>query len=317
MSVDFVISARNVIGDGFGVLPGSLQFLFVPESGEPSPGQAQDKKAWADAVVAQATHDHTPSGAAVGDILFFIHGYNNSPDSVLEKHRRLKNDLNQRGFVGVVASFDWPSGDIGINYLPDLINARQSALHLVNDGILLLSQYQQPNCQINLHILAHSMGAYLVREAFSDADHANEIAVKNWMTSQILLIGGDVSSSSLAADDRDGKSVYRHCARLTNYSNRHDTVLGLSNVKRFGVAPRVGRVGLPDEAPGTQAVNVDCSPYWETIPETQKVYGNRHHSWHFGDPVFTDDLLSTIKGVDRNSMPTRRMKDGKLLLQKP
>jgi hypothetical protein len=98
--------------------------------------------------------------------------------------------------------------------------------------------------------------------------------------------------------------VYRNCARLTCYSNRHDTVLGLSTFKRAGVKPRAGRVGLPDDAP-SKAVNVDCSDYWRTIPANQAVIGTRDHSWHIGDPVFTRDMIDTMNGVDRAVMATR------------
>ena len=88
------------------------------------------------------------------------------------------------------------------------------------------------------------------------------IASVNWTVSQIAFISGDISSSSMEAGDSETESIYRHCLRLTNYSNTHDEVLQISNVKRIGVAPRVGRVGLPDLAP-PQALNVDCSVYYQ------------------------------------------------------
>jgi hypothetical protein len=92
--------------------------------------------------------------------------------------------------------------------------------------------------------------------------------------------------------------------RLTNYSSRHDGVLGLSNFKRAGVAPRAGRIGLPDDTCG-HAVNVDCTDYYASIPAAQPVIGSREHSWHIGDPVFTQHMIDTMNGVDRASSGTR------------
>jgi hypothetical protein len=129
---------------------------------------------------------------------------------------------------------------------------------------------------------------------------------KTWYTSQIMLIAGDISSGSLSEDEHRTGGLYRNCSRLTCYSNRHDGVLALSNVKRAGVKPRAGRVGLPDDAP-SKAVNVECGDYWTTIPEDQKVIGNREHSWHIGDPVFTRDMIDTMNGIDREVMVTREM----------
>jgi len=118
----------------------------------------------------------------------------------------------------------------------------------VDDCIALFSSIQRPDCRINVHLLAHSTGAYVVREAFDDADDRPAVAQRNWMVSQIALIGGDVSSQSMSEGNATTESLMRHCVRLTNYSNPYDSVLKLSNVKRLGAAPRVGRVGLPEAA---------------------------------------------------------------------
>jgi esterase/lipase superfamily enzyme len=245
---------------------------------------------------------------STGDLLVFVHGYNNDQNIVMERHRRLRKDLQERGFKGAVVSFDWPSANSALNYLEDRSDAKQTALQLVTDCILPFSRYQQANCRINVHILAHSTGAFVLREAFDDADDRPHIAAVNWTVSQVLFIGADISSSSMSAANPTTSSLRRHCVRLTNYWNPYDSVLKLSNAKRVGLAPRVGRVGLPQDAP-PHFVDVDCGEYWQ---ETQKkrnaksVIGDLGHSWHIGDPVFTQDLLYTLQGdIDRNAIPTR------------
>lgn len=304
---DFVMCARKVSTDGthFENDPSPTSYLLVPDGELPLPSQAISATEWANRLIAQATRGHTSTGARIGDILVFIHGFNNGQDIVMQRHRRLRDDLAALGFDGVVASFDWPSKDDALAYLVDRHEAVVTALQLVTDGVELLCRYQDPSCRINVHLLAHSMGAFLVREAFDDADNNNgNIGMSNWMTSQVVLIAGDISMGSMSGNNPGAEAVYRHCVRLTNYSNSHDEVLALSNVKRVGVAPRVGRHGLPDDAPAG-AVNVDCSDYYSTIPDAQPVIGSRSHSWHIGDPVFTRDLLSMLQGLDRGSVPTR------------
>jgi Alpha/beta hydrolase of unknown function (DUF900) len=181
-----------------------------------------------------------------------------------------------------------------------------------------LAVVQTPHCPINIHILAHSTGAYVVREAFDDAD---DTALKNtaWIISQIMFIAGDVSSASMSNGNPSAESIYNHCVRLTNYSNRNDSVLDISNVKRVGLAPRVGRIGLPPNAPSS-AVNVDCSGYYQQLSSDPAVKaadmsggplsGVFCHSWYFANMVFARDLFLTLIGTDRISVPTRAMGPG-------
>ena len=302
---DYVICARDVKGKNFGSEPAPSSYLVVPDGAQPRPSKDHllDQKKWAVKVMAEARKGVPANGE--GHILVFVHGYNNDQKIVMERHRRLRDDLKAANFPGVVVSFDWPSGNVGAFYLEDLQDAHNSAYQLVGDGILLLASMQQPDCKINIHILAHSMGAYVTREAFTAADDIDNLTGKDWRVSQIMLVAPDVSSRSMGTSDHRSNGLYRSCNRLTCYSSRHDDVLKLSNVKRAGVAERAGRAGLPSDTPD-QAVNVDCSDYWLSIPKSQAVIGDRKHSWHIGDPVFTRDMIETMNGVSRGVAATRQ-----------
>jgi hypothetical protein len=125
--------------------------------------------------------------------------------------------------------------------------------------------------------------------------------------SQIAFVAADVAAKSMRETDSKASSIYRHCVRLTNYWNPFDAILKLSNIKRVGVAPRAGRVGLPEDAP-QKAVNVNCGPHFDKLPpkEDPNVPGAWSHSWYFGDKGFARDLAHTIQGdIDRNFIPTR------------
>jgi esterase/lipase superfamily enzyme len=323
MPADFVICTRAVDGKSFKAEPGKTQFLKVPDGLQPNPKQALKPDAWVRELHRQAVWGtDSRTGAQRGDILVFIHGYNNGQDIVMQRLRRLKQDLTGVGFKGSVVAFDWPSENMTLNYVEDRHDAKTTALQLVKDGIKLLAEKQTPDCCVNVHLLGHSTGAYLIREAFDDADDT-ELKNAAWMVSQLVLIGGDISSSSLSSGNATSESLYRHCTRLTNYSNRNDSVLKLSNVKRLGMASRVGRVGLPADHPD-KAVDVNCTEYFASLnseasiknADQSEAIGSFDHSWHIGNRVFARDLFETLRGdLDRTAIPTRELTgDGTLKL---
>ncbi len=318
---DLVVCARRVrrAGGGkparFEAEPGLTRFLFVPPDQLPTPDHQVQPTRWFGEAMgrAMALSDDGKSG----DILVFVHGYNNSFDDVMTRHRLLQADLGAAGFRGIVVTFGWPSDTSALGYLEDRSDARAVALQLVTGVIHRFSRFQRPDCEVNVHLLCHSTGAFLVREAFDDADDRAEIAAHNWTVSQIALIGADISSHSMRADSSATSSLFRHSVRVTNYMNPFDSILKLSNVKRIGVRPRVGRVGLPDDAPD-KCVDVDCGNHFQTLDEDTATFrGTFNHSWHIGDPVFARDLTETLRGdVDRRRIATREVgPDGRLHLK--
>jgi esterase/lipase superfamily enzyme len=293
----------------------------VPEGQAPSPSQGMARVPWYNAVRA-AGEWANEQGEKRGDILIVIHGYNVSEADIMQRHRLLRDDLKSLGFKGTLVSFDWPCGDSALAYLDDRHHAKDTAMQLVSDGIVYLSKAQRADCPINVHVLGHSTGAYVIREAFDDADDT-KLENGGWRVSQVLFIAGDVSAASMSSGDKGAASIYGHGVRMTNYWNRHDQALDISNVKRVGIAPRVGRIGLPADAPST-AVNVDCTPYYEVFEanagadQPGGVVGIQSHSWYFGNMVFARDLFQTLIGIDRTVITTRGVAaDGHLILQRP
>lgn len=297
---DFVLSARRIRRGKFISEPGQARYLCVPENSTPTPEHSVSRKVFIDSVLA-VSGDCSADATSDGDILVFVHGFNTSVEELIARHRQFRAALQKSGFNGAMISFDWPSADIAINYLEDRVDAKLSAFRLVKDGIALLVRRQFRDCRFRLHIVAHSMGAFVVREAFDDADDRPGIAAENWTVSQVCFIGADVSAASMSADDSRSRSLYRHCTRLTNYQNPFDRVLRLSNVKRAGVAPRAGRRGLPADKPG-KAVNVNCAAHFDSA-----YTDDSGHSWYFEDEVFLKDIVATLYGsVDRSVVAARR-----------
>ncbi len=324
--VDFVMSVRGVSGEAFDETVGTTRFLIVPDNVDPAPVDEQIKTPadWFAQVIASGkwTNDDKKER---GDILFIVHGYNNSVSQVMSRHRQIKLGLAASKFKGVVVSFDWPCGTDALAYMVDRHLAKISAFKLVDDGIWQLSARQTPDCPINIHLLGHSTGAYVIREAFDDADDS-QVPHSAWLVSQILFAAGDVSVGCMSEGESGARSIYQHCVRLTNYSNSNDAVLDISNIKRAGIAPRVGRNALPDDAPAN-TYNVDCTEYYAlyagdpSIPIAdgpKTVDGAQSHSWYFGNSIFTADLFQTMIGFPSSPRTTRVIgRDGRLHLVRP
>ena len=316
--MEYVFCTRQKKGSGFGNEPGATRYLEVPESAATIQISHENKSPakWLKKVLDEAETTINPlTNKPNGDILVYVHGFNTSQETVLRRHRLLKTGLAKQGFKGVVVSFDWPSADVALNYLEDRSDARATAEKLVSDGIVPFSNAQKEGCEINVHVLAHSMGAFVARQAMDHADDMRSVAATNWSVSQMMLISGDISASSMKDGHSKSSSLYRHSIRVTNYYNPFDNVLKLSNVKRVGVSPRLGRVGLPEDRP-QKAVNVNCGSYFDAHRGDFTQSRSPAHNWYFFDDRFMADMHQTILGdIDRNLIPGReRGDDGELHL---
>jgi pimeloyl-ACP methyl ester carboxylesterase len=307
----FFITVRSVSGNQFGDSLGAIRYLAVPDGATPIPSHAIGLKAWITQVMETFPHD---KGVVTGNVLFFVHGFNVGIADVDSKQNNVKTGLAGK-FPCTIISFDWPSWTNTFAYLPELDTAKKTAIDLVNAGVRPLLAAQTNDCRVAVHALCHSMGAYVVREALDHADDGIKTGT-DWMLNQLVLIAGDVDAPDFVAGNKDTESMLGHTYRLTNYFNRYDEVLQISNVKRAGVEPRVGRVGLPDNAPAN-TVNVDCSAHFDTIgrpgddPITAASWS---HSWYFTDAKFYADLAETLLGtVDRTVIADRGAGPGKTL----
>lgn len=314
--MDYIIVARNVTSGAFGSNPAKSKFLEVPPTAKVhTPKMEISRPEWIRKVIAIGETGKTPAGRPEGDVLIYIHGFNNDLASVISRHRLIRKGLEAIGYQGAVVSFDWPCADSALNYLDDRTDAKKTALQLVTDGVSSFAHTVQQDCEISTHVLAHSMGAFVLREAFDDADDRPALVAKGWSLSQVMLIGADVSAGSMGASDVSA-SLYRHCVRLTNYSNPFDAVLSISNAKRVGVSPRVGRIGLPASAPA-KAINVEVGVYYDEHREEFAGVTNSDHAFYFYSPEMMQDILHTLRGrIDRRMIPTRFVDgEGKLHLK--
>lgn len=293
------------------------RFLKVPDGKDATPEHVMtDADAWFAEVRDHADGDFDGNFSDAGDVLIFVHGYNNDIPIIRKRHERLQQDLKAEGWRGLVVSFDWPSDDATLNYWEDRSDAAATAKALVTQGIRRIAAGQRKGCQTNVHLLGHSTGAYVIMEAFVQAEKDGDLFRDAWRVGQVAFIGGDVGADSLRDGESWSQPLFRRIMRLTNYSSGCDFVLSVSNAKRLGSAPRAGRIGLPATAP-RKAVNVDCTRHFNTLDPKQSVhFGTFAHSWHIGDRVFARDLALTLDGrIDREHLPTRAHQGDRLVLQ--
>lgn len=303
--MDYIICTRSVRNNSFTNEPGNASYLAVPS--EAKAMQPADK-------IGTAEFLRNIINNEMENIAIYVHGYNMTNEETLFRHRVLKKGLAEQGFTGDLITFAWPSGKNPILYLEDRHDAKKVSMELVNSGIKLLAKQQGKKCTINVHLIAHSTGAFIVNEAFDDSETTQETAEINWTVNQILFVGADVSSDSMSTER--AQSIYRHCNRLTNYWSPYDSALAISNVKRVGAKNRVGRVGLPDNTP-SKAVDVDCGNYYNINKNKLEVTEGHHsHSWHFYSKEWLKDAFETMMlNIDRNVISTRELINGELRLK--
>lgn len=303
---DFLISLRSPRDPRKMVAP---RYLVI-EDGAPAP-VALPLRAWTSRVMAQFPVQHFENPARdvrAGDILFLVHGYNVDDRAALAWHRLCADSLRASGWNGLLISYDWPADGLVFAYLPDRFDARQAASLMIPSAIAVLQDRQAKDCTVNVHVLAHSMGGFVTQQAFL---HAYQDVPTGWRTGQVLFVSADVDHTVFSDGTPTAKAFSDHAGRFTCYTNRRDKALLASSVKRLAMAPRVGRVGLPDDAP-RMMVQVDCSALFDSLGPA--VTGDLNpavsHGFYFRQRAFWDDVVLTLSGgLDRTAYPRSRIAD--------
>ncbi|MDO9443356.1 MAG: alpha/beta fold hydrolase [Beijerinckiaceae bacterium] len=160
------------------------------------------------------------------DILLYVHGFNTS----LEEARfRLAQLVNDGRFGGVPVLFTWPSQSNMFSYVSDKESAtvsRDALRKVISD----LSKVEGVG---RVHVLAHSMGAWLAMEALRE----------NALSGSRNL-DGRLGAVMLAAPDIDLNVFRTQLARVPSsnvsiFVSSHDRALSLSS-RLAGARPRVG-----------------------------------------------------------------------------
>ena len=155
-------------------------------------------------------------GAAPGDALVFVHGYNVSFENAARRTAQLAYDLR---FRGIPLMYSWPSVSGTLNYFEDETNARWT----VSDFREFLSLVQAGLGARAVHIVAHSMGNRVVTEALSGYHSPAGAAPLR----QLVLAAPDIDADTFEGLSRE---FHSQAERVTLYASSEDLALAASKL---------------------------------------------------------------------------------------
>lgn len=231
----------------------------------------------------------------VSDTLVFIHGFNVTFTGALEAGARLADSMVIDGRRVNLVVFSWPSDGQAVplmSYYSDREDARASGPALAR-AYLKLRDYlvkldAEEYCQRRLHLLAHSMGNYVLRQGLQ-ALIAKEPDALNRFFDQILMAAPDEDDDAFEHDSKL-RLLPRLGRQVTVYFNPNDRALLVSD-KTKSNPDRLGSDGprLIDMIP-KKVVLVDC----------RNVAGDADplslHSYYIRSPAMARDLAEVLRG---------------------
>ena len=238
------------------------------------------------------------------DTVVFIHGFNVSFLDALNAGGALASDIAIDGKPINVVVFSWPSdGEMVpyMSYYSDREDARTCGAALARTYLKLFDFMvdldPKEYCDRSLHLLAHSMGNYVLRHGLQALRVKDPRKMVRLFT-EIVLAAPDEDDDAFDTDDklRLLPSLGR---RVTVYYNNKDRALLISD-KTKGNPDRLGSDGprMLDLLPKKVFV-VDCSRVaGEGDPKIQ-------HSYFINCPPVSADLKATLDGVPADSIGNR------------
>jgi esterase/lipase superfamily enzyme len=270
-------------------------------------------------LVATADAFPDPSNAPSEDqkhVNLFVHGFDNTWLSAVQRYGAIVNNLfTGPESLGVCILFTWPSEGSVAAYLPDRLEARQSAddfadvLSSLYDW-MSMKQVQAANnpanaCKAQTSIIAHSMGNYVVENAMNVVWTRKNRPLLMSLISQFVMVAADVDNDIFRAGDSvrhgDGEGIANLTYRVTAIYSGRDSVLGASaGLKHFGKR-RLGRSGLDTTCPVPDNVwDIDCSTLLDP-----KLNGLDVHGAYFAEPKCYALMRNLLKGLDRSVLLAR------------
>ena len=256
----------------------------------------------------QWLNDLSSTGAT--NVLVFIHGFANDAMDIVTRHRLIKSHLPP----GVcLVSFDWPSGNPGLTpeekYTKDKANAAAIVLRLFRDCLsdkVLFSKFAQSN----VHLFAHSLGAYVTEQAFLSTSTNDAFKVGH-----VLMAAADVDRLNYLRGSVSLQNFMIKCSDLTAYWSQDDEALKSSVLAKInnGAVP-LGLRGFSDPEIPDGCKAVEGTAYYEryainALPPGMNADEYSHVWYLFYQPQaplvndFYSDLTEVLTGS--STSPTR------------
>lgn len=244
--------------DQISVPPGHQEgTIEVPTFGAPHPSKhfvvAQDLPIDSEDWASQLATRMSGRVGAQRDVLVYVHGFNTSLD---EARFRLAQVVMDSQFAGMPVLLTWPSKSALLSYVSDKERAmasRDSFADVISD----LSH--APNIG-RIHILAHSMGAWLAMEALRQQAIAGHPDLDGHL-GDVILAAPDIDLAVF----KQQMAKLQGRARVSIFVSKSDRALALS-ARIAGEKPRLGAMdpGNNEQRAELQALGVrvyDLSSY--------------------------------------------------------
>lgn len=245
---------------------------------------------------------HKVMAGEKSDTMVFIHGFNVSFRDALDAAATLVAQVQvaEARQLNMVL-FSWPSDGKKVpwmSYYSDREDGRASGPALARAYLMLQAFVaelgEKDHCQRNLHLLAHSMGAYVLRNGLQ-AILAKDPNKLTRLFDQILLAAPDEDDDTFETDQKF-RLLPRLGRRVTVYFNRNDRALLVSD-KTKSNPDRLGSDGprLIDLIP-KKVVLVDCR---NVATKGDKIAG---HSYYINNTAMTDDISRVLADLDTEAL---------------
>jgi esterase/lipase superfamily enzyme len=238
------------------------------------------------------------------DTLIYIHGYNVTFKEALTAGAQLAANLkthNNNNGVNVVL-FSWPSDGSMMPFLAyasDRQDAAPSGPAFARAFLKLADFLQgatpEEECDQKLHLLAHSMGNYVLRHAVQEI-RSRYPGRPPRVFDQVFLMAADEDDDAFEHDYKLSL-LPRLAHRVNVYFNHGDLALHTSD-KTKGNPDRLGTDGprLPQQVPA-KVTQVDCTPV---------VSGAVEHSYYIDCDRVVTDMLHALAGIPSDEIGSRR-----------
>lgn len=266
------------------------------------------------------------------DVLIFIHGFASTFESAMERAAELADGYLApgaqdpslppkagRGLKPLVFAFSWPSDGITVGfgtgavgedgrkwaYSSDREDARASGLAIARCGLRLLDYLaglgRRDMCHQRVHLVAHSMGNWALRNAVNAlvqlADEAG-IALRQ-VFDHVFLMAADIEHDELEPG-RALAPLMTLARRVHVYHAENDTALSLSDAKP-NQGRRLGHLGPARMAVLEDRVAaIDCS----AVSWTPSIAHARHQYYRMAPEVLRD-VAAVLADKAPGEMPWR------------
>lgn len=238
------------------------------------------------------------------DTIVFVHGYNVSFHEALTCAAKFKRNISegQDAMPVNMVLFSWPSDGSMMPYIAYASDRQDAAASgpafargLLKLGDFLRGATPEDRCNQRLHLIAHSMGNYVLRHALQHYVLQSQGRPAR-LFDEVLLMAADDDDDAFEHEYKL-KPLPRVAKRVNVYFNNNDRAMAISD-KTKGNPDRLGDDGprVPRGIQGKISL-IDCTPV---------VKGFAEHSYFLDTPAVVADLKRVLIGTSSDQIDSRQ-----------